>query len=134
MKYMPMGPYPIEVALCLTDADWRRSLKDYVFQSSTPKSMPKSEGCVTRFTTEDHCMLLVVTIRKEIKLRDLWARASIVVHEATHVWQDTCEHINEPRSGDEIEACSIQWISNWLFNELDEAGYLNPLVTEEVPT
>lgn len=128
-----MGPYPIEVALCLTDADWRKSLKAHVFTHTTPRAMPKSEGCLTRFTTEDHCVLLVVTFQRSMKLRDLWERASIVVHEATHVWQDTCTHIREPRAGEEIEACSIQWISNWLFNELAEAGYLDPLPEERLP-
>lgn len=123
---MQMGPYPIEVALCLTDVDWRRSLKDCVFVHSKPSAMPKNEGCVTQFTTAEGYTLLVVTFRRQIKLRDLWERASLIAHEATHVWQYTCEHINEMHAGDEIEACSVQWICNWLFNELDKAGYLNP--------
>lgn len=124
MKFMPMGPYPVEVALCLTDADWRKSLEKHTFVCAKPKAMPKSEACVTEFVNEDRCRLLVVTFQPRLKLRDVWARASIVAHEATHIWQYICQHIGEPSPGDEIEACSIQWIAHWLFDRLDDAGYL----------
>ena len=124
MIYMNMGPYPVEVALCLTDTDWRHSLGKQEFVSFVPKTMPKAEACVTRFVTDADCHLLVVTFRREFKRRDVWERAALVAHEATHVWQYICEHIGEPNPGDEVEACSIQWIAHWMFDQLAKAKYL----------
>jgi hypothetical protein len=44
---------------------------------------------------------------------------SLLVHEATHIFQDYCECIGEISPSAEFEAYSIQWISQQLMYEFD---------------
>lgn len=122
MKIMNTGPYPVTVGLCLAASDWRRAVQ----KLGAPKERyPSSDGCVTSFRqTRTGAITMIVTFRPGMKDRTLCERVGIVAHEATHVWQNIMEHINEKRPGAETEACSVQWIVQWLCEQLEAEGWL----------
>ena len=123
MKFMQTGPYPVEVGLSICPKDWAREMK-----RRGPKChshpFPDNVGAVTRFRTDNGACFMVVTFNAEFR-RSTWIeRVGAVAHEATHVWQFIVEHINEEGTGWEVEACSIQWITQWLLEQLEAAGWL----------
>jgi hypothetical protein len=113
----------VEVGFTVCPVDWARELK----RRGPPcrdREFPTQEGCVTPFVAENGSMFMVVTFSKALRSRSLVERVSLAAHEATHVWQFIVQHIGEDTVGWEIEACSIQWITHWLLEQLEAVGWL----------
>lgn len=123
MKFMRMGPYTVDVAICIDSADWVRELRKRGPECAK-QEFPGSLGCVTTFLHPDGARLLVVTFTEALRREPFLDRVSIVVHEATHVWQGVLEHISEGKPGHEVEACGIQWITKWLLEQLEAVGWM----------
>lgn len=125
MKNMPMGPYPVEVSLCLDAKDWDRTMRrECPGEKIGAFPAADHEAQVRNFTDDNGAMWLVIVFAESLKNRPLWERASIVVHEATHIWQYIVEHIAEDCTNWEIEALHVQWVSKWLFEQLAAAGWM----------
>lgn len=123
MKFMPTGPYPVEVAFCICPQDWAREMKRRG-ASCRREQFPGAVGNVIRFRAENGASFMVVTFSPAFRTYTWIERIGVVAHEATHIWQFMVEHIGEDTVGWEIEACSIQWITQWLLEQLEAAGWL----------
>lgn len=122
MRSMPMGPYPVEVCFCVCPKEWAREMKRRGPECAH-KPFP-GWNAVTRFRSPSGASFMVVTFDESLKKRTLIERVGVATHEATHVWQFIVEHINEEGTGWEVEACSIQWITQWLLEQLEAVGWL----------
>lgn len=124
MKFMQTGPYPVEVAFCICPKDWVREMKRRG-EKCALEPFPKADGNVFRFRhLTTGATFIVVTFSPALRKRTLIERCGVVAHEATHVWQFIVEHINEEGTGWEVEACAIQWITQFLLEQLEAAGWL----------
>lgn len=108
------GPF---LTLCLSDARYQRILTEIdVEPTDRPVWLASdSDACVHRFTTDDHARIAVVC-RDDKPLAPLQV-ASVLTHEAVHVWQCHCEYIGETKPGIEIEAYAIENIARGLMLE-----------------
>lgn len=124
MKTMPTSPYPVSVSLCLSAADWRKTMAaETTIVDKVP--FPKHIGAVMPMRDKDNGLWLVVCFNTQLKTLPEWERVGMVVHEAVHVWQFICQQIGETDHAWEIEAYSVQWITNWLTEGLVDAGWLS---------
>jgi hypothetical protein len=123
MKFMDAGPFPAEIACCMCPKAWAREMKQRGGMC-TGEEFPPHHAHATRFWLEGGYQLLVVTFTREILEYSLAERVGYAVHEATHVWQWIVEHMNELSTGDEMEAHTIQWITQWLIEQLQEVGWM----------
>lgn len=123
MRLMPMGPYPVEVELCLSAGEWRHAMRRRG-PACAKEVFPASDGCVSIFKQRSGAVSMVVTFAKVLRDRTLIEKVGVVAHEATHVWQRVVEHIAEDKPGHEVEACGVQWIVQWLLEQLDGEGWL----------
>lgn len=112
------GPYGIPVYFCHSEKEWRKIHKSW---GGEPNEFPPHEGCVTSFKQDNGALLLIVSFRFA-KCRSRIEKAGIVSHEATHVWQFFKQAIREEQPGWEVEACAIQWITQWLLESLEAKG------------
>lgn len=53
------------------------------------------------------------------KQRSIYAVYGLIVHEATHIWQEIKELLGEDNPSKEFEAYSMQWIAQELIMEYD---------------
>lgn len=120
MKFMPMGPYPVEVGFCVCPKDWAREMR----RRGNSEPFPSSIGSVALFKAENGASFMVVSFTEEMKDFTVIERIGVAVHEATHVWQNIVDHISETKPGSEVEACGVQWIAKWLLEQLQAIGWL----------
>lgn len=103
-------------ALCLDEASFHAELKKLeIPQKSWPPFLatPQANATCHEFDSKDGTNSFIVCIeeRKDI---DAIQVASLLVHEAVHIWQSYCNHIGERSPSIEFEAYSIQWLSQQL--------------------
>jgi len=123
MKHLDTGLFPAAVALCLCPKDWARDMNAMGGEcGDTP--FPDDIGATTGFVTADGGYSIVVTFSRDFLRQSLIERISLVAHEATHVWKEMLAYMGEKSPGEEIEACGVQWITRWLLEQLEKAGWL----------
>ena len=83
--------------------------------------MPGQEACVTQFKDAGGACRLIVSFRLA-KNRTRIEVVGFVAHEATHIWQFIRQAIAEDAPGWEVEACAVQWITQWLLECLEKEG------------
>lgn len=123
MKFIDAGPFPVEIALCISPKAWASEMRERG-GACTAEPFPPEDAHAIRFWTVDGSPFIVVTFRPAFRQYSLAERFGMVAHEATHVWQFIEEHISEKAAGDEIEAHTIQWLSTRLLEHLQAAGWL----------
>lgn len=117
MRMMDMGPYPVVAVGLITSAkDWYRQASWFGFTEPWPLDEAKTQWFDVPLR-HSPLPLVIVTMR-EVRRMDRHVAIGYCVHEAVHVWQYICEYIRAGRTGREIEAYSVQWISGWLIKEL----------------
>lgn len=114
MRYLPMGPYPIEIGIALTEEAFqdemiRLGIKDqYAF-------IPPGAEAVTRGFCEGWVQIVCFDPRKAfLNKNDI---AGVMVHEAVHIWQELNRRIKERNPGKEGEAYALQWIAQFLMEQ-----------------
>jgi hypothetical protein len=104
-------------ALCLTEKAFISEMKKMkVFDS--PRWINDSAQATTHLFTSDsgsRCAIVCID-PTQLEQRTGVQVASILVHEAVHVWQDFAEFIGERNPSIEFEAYSIQNISEQLMS------------------
>lgn len=67
----------------------------------------------------EFCHVVIIVLDKTCKeFKDLYT--GLMVHEAVHAWQYIKEAIGEDKAGDEIEAYTVQHITEFLIDELSK--------------
>ena len=111
----------INYCLCLSQKEYVKVLKRLNVDTAT-----STEWVVdgTAAASTHHWILdsgkvsiVCVNLDKEAYKEDPICIAGVLVHEATHIWQEFCEDIGEKHPSREFEAYSIQWISQELMWE-----------------
>ncbi len=101
--------------LCLSEQAFEREMKDLgvLPRDWPPYVLHEYADATTHFFEykDKHCVLVCMT---NWEGRDPIQVASLLVHEAVHIWQRYCDHIGERTPSNEFEAYAIQTISQEL--------------------
>lgn len=103
-----VGPY---LVLCLTQDQFDKAVRD-LGMKTIPSMLDGGRACTHRMWTRTGNLACVVAISD--KDFDGISVASLLIHEAVHVFQYQCEHIGESRPSVEFEAYGIQHIAEQL--------------------
>jgi hypothetical protein len=107
-----VGPY---LALALCEKDFHSALRHCeVPVSEWPHWLKGTANAAAHTLTNPDGGLVCVVCLGSCEGREPIQIASLLVHEAVHVWQSWCEHAGEARPSEEFEAYSIQAISQRL--------------------
>lgn len=108
---------PYYLGLCLSEADYRASLKNLKVlpENQDGFGMAWSHAKVHHFIAPGNMLICIVTMDAEkAKLKTGCQIASLLCHEAVHVFQLICDYISEHAPSKEFEAYSIQVIAQEL--------------------
>ena len=117
MKMMNMGPWPVEYGLVTDEAEWTREMR----RRGLFELFPTQTQTVKIPLVGGERLVISIVVPDERSNRE---RIAVVAHEAVHVWQSIFEHIGEEVIGWEVEACTVQWIVEWLLGELTADGWV----------
>lgn len=106
-----LGGLTVPYTLCLNTEEFG-VVMDYlgVPKNDHPRHINYGANATAHFCDHkggDKCVVVCMAIPESVSNIQI---AGLLVHEATHIWQDACERMNEQNPGDEIEAYSIQTI------------------------
>jgi hypothetical protein len=103
------------MTLCLTEDAFAATLKKMRAYPKPWMPTDRADACVHVFDTNNGPA--VVVCMDGWKDMDVASVFAMLVHEATHVWQEYADSIGEENPGREQEAYAIQGISQALFIE-----------------
>ncbi|PCI03453.1 MAG: hypothetical protein COB78_10880 [Hyphomicrobiales bacterium] len=72
--------------------------------------------CSTFFNVKDGKTIILVTVGDHIDCKDHLGIIGMLVHEATHVWQNICEDAQDDSPSHEAQAYAMQNITMSLIN------------------
>jgi hypothetical protein len=105
--------------LCLAETEFHQARKKLGLPKTSEYWCP-SDGCTwipSEETSPENCYIVCLAL--DITVESPLEIMGLLVHEAVHVWQAHCRHMNEELPGDEIEAFGIQDIAMSLFYEYE---------------
>lgn len=110
--------------LCLSEKDFRQEMKRMnVAPHQTPSWISDGANATTHFLEHpDGNKAAIVCIDGSDKNMTGIQVASILVHEAVHIWQEHRDAIGEQKPGSESEAYAIQSISHRLMEAYVQKG------------
>lgn len=109
--WLPRGWQPVHIGFCISEKAWKREVKRLGLPDL---EWPHTDGRATKFEQSEqnnHCV--IVTLKDPSKHSPIEI-FGLLTHEAVHVWQFCCEVMGEVDAGIEIEAYSIQAITQEL--------------------
>jgi hypothetical protein len=107
---------PYRIALCTSKSKFRRELKRLkVPVGDWPEWIEDGKDAMVHFLRcpKPYCLCCIVCIDKDAGHTPLEA-IGLLLHEAVHIWQHSCEEINELEPSKEFEAYSIQTVAQRL--------------------
>lgn len=113
---------PYHLALCITEEQFKQKLKELkVPKNGWPAFMLTwhSHATVHFFENREDCSVAAVVCIRDMDKHSYAEVASLICHEAVHIWQEIRKHIGEKAPSDEFEAYSIQSILQTLLYEYD---------------
>lgn len=103
------------LCLCLTEKQFRSALADCgIDPRDRPPAFSPGRGGGSMYPFRDHGRPVCVVVLRDWEGRDPITVASLLMHEAVHVWQEFRDHIGEDQPSSEFEAYCIQTISQEL--------------------
>lgn len=115
----PLMPLPVQLALFVDESSYRREMRRLKINGAD-EFVPKDANACCHYFENDKTYITYVTVcvnREKMSGKSGVEIASIIVHEAVHVYQECIEYIVEKNPGKEFEAYSIQHISEQLMRE-----------------
>ena len=102
------------IGLCKTEEEFHNELRRLKFpEKMWPVYVPDGFDAKTHmFIDKDKNTVFIICVREGNHER--YPLAGLLAHEATHVWQEICECINEDEPSREFEAYSVQHIAQEL--------------------
>lgn len=121
MRYFNTGPLPFFFGMATSEKEFDRGCKRLGVGKI---DFSEKDACTHSFqNTKTGGLTCIVCIDgKGVKKHSRSQVAALLAHEATHVWQLVCEHMVEPSPGKEIEAYSIQWMTQLMIERLEEVS------------
>ena len=112
----------ISYALCLDPADYQREMRRLKVENPTPFLIEGKPATTHFFHLKEHKgeSSVAIVCLGDCGDRDPISVATLLVHEAVHIWQEECEGMGEDCPGNEIEAYAIQRISTNLMRAYAE--------------
>lgn len=104
---------PCYYRLVLSQKDFDRELKRLKMNSTDYMKTPQSDAVCQFLECNSGKRIVLVCIREGLKCTPV-EMYGLLIHEATHIWQDWCDHVGEYNPGKETEAYAIQSISQEL--------------------
>lgn len=108
------GPY---YTLCLSEEAFRAELKRLGVTKPVAFILNDHSDATAHYLTADNGNRCCIVCLRGMEKHTGIEIAGLLVHEATHIWQDWCEQVGEQTPGIETEAYAIQWISQQLMWE-----------------
>lgn len=102
------------IGLCLDEKEFERELRRLKVPERDWPTFTHNGHAATHFFVNGDAGRTAIVCMGPHKGRSLEQVYCLLVHEATHIWQDEMKHINEKEPGEEIEAYGIQNISQVL--------------------
>lgn len=125
---------PCHLALCLTEKQFQQKCKELkVPKSGRPEFMHTwhSHATVHFFENREDCSVAAVVCIRDMDKYSYAEVASLICHEAVHVWQAIRETLGEKNPSSEFEAYSIQNITQTLLYEYDRLSGKQPKKSEK---
>jgi len=119
MKYFNTGPLPFFLAMATSPKEFDRGCKRL---GVTPPPFAAYDAAMHEFrntTTNGLVCVVCIDASKAKKYTQIQIH-SLLTHEAVHVWQALCDSMGEEAPGREVEAYSIQWMTQCLAEHLKE--------------
>lgn len=113
------GWMPYHYGFCPNEIAWDREMKRLDIKELVPYPAEHDGRCTPFENSNDHNACALVTVRPAAK--SALQQVSMLVHEATHVWQFMRAAIGEKEPSIEFEAYSIQNISENLIKAYEMA-------------
>lgn len=107
-----LGPY---LCLCLSEDEYKQAFKDINEIPIGPWLSTPQSNATSHFLTASSGLCAVVCLG-DCSKRNPIEIATLLVHEAVHVWQEWCDYYGENNPGNEQEAYAIQNIAQELMN------------------
>ena len=108
---------PIQVALCMSEKQYKKERKRAGVEDFSPFLLREHVNATAHFYCDKEGRYLCVVCIGDTKGRQYETVASLIVHEAVHVWQNIKDHLGEKEPSSEFEAYSIQRIVQGLLME-----------------
>lgn len=115
------------LTLCLTQADFDGVMRHLKVPEPWPRFVASGANASTHYFADKEGGAATVVCLGSHEGRSAIVVASLLVHEAVHVWQDYLEGIGEKHPGWEMEAYGIQAISQVLMTEYVRRMKCRPL-------
>ena len=115
IHYFDTGAWPVIFGFTDSQIDLQREFKRLNCQDVPVPLFPTGKDGATYIMSTDGTRTLIVCIPKDRKVQR-HVMTALVVHEATHVWQEVCREMGEEEPGTEIEAYAIQWITQCILS------------------
>ena len=101
------GWMPTFYGFCPSETAWKREMKRLGVKDA---EYPTTDGKASQFLEDGKNCVLVTIAERLDKKRDRLGIVSLIVHEATHVWQHVRRDIGETEPSTEFEAYAMQSI------------------------
>jgi len=128
---------PYCYCLCLSEEQFNREMvRLHIPQNVRPCFLEKSPATVHFFESENkdiHKYIAIVCLDAGQE-RSASQTASVLVHEAVHIWQETKKYLDEQFPSKEFEAYSIQTISQRLLESYEKQTLCPPVMKKEKET
>lgn len=111
--WLDRGWQPVEYGFCPSRKAWKRAMKEMEIDG---EDYPETDGRCTTFTKNGKTRILVTIREGAEKEHSSVEIAGILVHEATHIWQEVRSAMREREPSTEFEAYSMQAIFQELYS------------------
>ena len=101
---------PVYFGLCTSERQFRAEKKRLKIKDDVSFLSCGANATVHFYHTSDRKCMAIVCIPVD-KTRDILVTYALLVHEATHIWQEICDNIGEKHPSSEFEAYGIQSIA-----------------------
>lgn len=118
----PLLPLPINLALFVNADSYFREVRRLKIKGADEFLSKDATACCHYFVNDRNGFTYVMVCADPEKMegKDGAEIASVLVHEAVHVYQECLEYLGEKKPGREFEAYSIQTISEQLLRAYAE--------------
>lgn len=115
VRYIHPMMFPVHIGYTASEDEYRKEMK----RLGVKDAPPFAELSAATHTYSKGDSLTIIVCYRESEDRTPAQVASLIAHEAVHVWQQIMKHIGCSNAGQEIEAYGIQYITQCILSGLN---------------